>query len=76
MTKSAIKPAVTAPAIRTYRGVKLQKTSGQGRFSLTKIREAVGDKAVHLSAVTGQELFDAVVLLEDVSAVLIRTGGK
>lgn len=41
MTKSAIKPAVTAPAIKTYRGVKLQKTSGQGRFSLTKIREAV-----------------------------------
>lgn len=41
MTKSAIKRAVTAPAIKTYRGVKLQKTGGQGRFSLMKIREAV-----------------------------------
>ena len=41
MTKSAIKPTVRASAIRTYRGVRLQKTSGRGRFSLTKIREAV-----------------------------------
>ena len=38
--------------------------------------EKVGDKAVHLSAIAGQELFDAVVVLEDVAAVLIRTGGK
>ena len=38
--------------------------------------EAVGDKTVHLSGVTGQELFDAVVVLEDISALLIRTGGK
>ena len=41
MTKSATKRTVTAPAAKTYRGVRLQKTSGQGRFSLTKIREAV-----------------------------------
>lgn len=38
--------------------------------------EKVGDKAVHLSAIAGQELFDAVVVLEDVTAVLVRTGGK
>ena len=38
--------------------------------------EKVGDRTVHLSAIAGQELFDAVVVLEDVAAVLIRTGGK
>ena len=38
--------------------------------------EAVGDKTVHLAAVSGQELFDAVVVLDDISAVLVRTGGK
>ena len=41
MTQSSTKRAVTAPAIKTYRGVRLQKTSGQGRFSLKKIRDAV-----------------------------------
>lgn len=35
--------------------------------------EKVGDKAVHLSSIAGQEFFDAVVALEEVSAVLIRT---
>jgi hypothetical protein len=34
------------------------------------------DKAVHLSALTGQEFYDAVVALDDISAVIIRTGGK
>jgi len=37
---------------------------------------AVGDKAVHLSALTGQEFYDAVVVLDDISAVVIRTGKK
>jgi hypothetical protein len=36
--------------------------------------EAVGEKAVHLSALSGQEFFDAVVVLEDISAVVVRTG--
>lgn len=35
--------------------------------------EKVGDKTVHLSSVTGQEFFDAVVVLEEVTAVLVRT---
>ena len=36
----------------------------------------VGDKAVHLTAITGQELFEAVVLLDDVTAVLVRAAAK
>jgi hypothetical protein len=35
--------------------------------------EKVGEKTVHLSAVAGQEFFDAVVVLDDVTAVLVRT---
>lgn len=38
--------------------------------------EAVGDKTVHLSAIAGQEFYDAVVSIEEISAVLVRTGGK
>ena len=38
--------------------------------------KVVGDKAVHIAKVTGQELFDAVVVLDDISAVLVRTDGK
>ena len=38
--------------------------------------EAVGEKAVHLSAVTGQELFDAVVQIDEIGVVLIRTAAK
>jgi hypothetical protein len=35
--------------------------------------EKVGEKTVHLSSIAGQEFFDAVVVLEEVTAVLIRT---
>ena len=41
MTKPAKKRDASPRAARTYRGVMLQKTTGQGRFSLQKIREAV-----------------------------------
>jgi hypothetical protein len=35
--------------------------------------EKMTDKVVHLSALSGQEFYDAVVLTEDVSAVVVRT---
>lgn len=35
--------------------------------------EHVGAGTVHLSAITGMEFYDAVVLIDDVSAVLIKT---
>jgi hypothetical protein len=38
--------------------------------------EAVGDKTVHLSALTGQEFFDAVVSIDQITAVVVRTGGR
>ena len=74
--KLAFDPADTVASIlkkQTGQKVELRMKSGE---KLGGKVEAVGEKAVHLSAVTGQELFDAVVVLDDVSAVLIRTGGK
>lgn len=53
--------------------IELRMKSGE---KLSGKLEAVGDKTAHLSAVTGQELFDAVVVLDDISAVLLRTGAK
>jgi hypothetical protein len=38
--------------------------------------EKVGEKMVHLSQLSGAEFFDAVVALDDVSAVVIRTKGR
>lgn len=69
-------PADTAATVlkrQVGQRVELRMKSGE---KLGGKVEAVGDKAVHLSAITGQEFFDAVVILEDVSAVLVRTGGK
>lgn len=38
--------------------------------------EKVTDKLVHLSALTGAEFYDAVVDIEDISAVTVRTKTK
>lgn len=38
--------------------------------------EKVTDKLVHLSALTGAEFYDAVVDIEDISAVTVRTKSK
>ena len=36
----------------------------------------VGDKVVQLSKISGREFFDAVVVLDQIGAVIIRTDGK
>jgi hypothetical protein len=38
--------------------------------------EQVNENVVHLSNLTGAEFFDAFVNVNDISAVVIRTGGK
>ena len=45
-------------------------TTGQ---ELTGVVTTVGATVVHLSELTGREFFDAVVLLDRVSAVIVRT---
>lgn len=37
---------------------------------------AVGDEAVHLSAISGRDFYDAVISLEMVSAVIVNVRGK
>ncbi len=53
-------------------GQKVELRLNSGEKIAGKV-EKVGDKTVHISAVTGQEFFDAVVVLEEVSAILVRT---
>ena len=43
---------------------------------LAGVVTTVGDKVVHLSALTGREFFDAVVSLEQIGAVIIRTRAR
>ena len=43
---------------------------------LAGVVTSVGDKVVHLSELTGREFFDAVVNLDQVGAVVIRTRSR
>ena len=72
----AFDPADTTTTIlkkQTGQKVELRMKSGEKISGTVK---AVGDKAVHLSALAGQEFSDAVVTLDEISAVIVRTGGK
>ena len=75
-SKVEFQPTDTAASVlKRQAGQRVELRLKSGEKLAGKV-EAVGDKAVHLSAVAGQEFFDAVVLLDDIAAVLIRTGGK
>lgn len=50
--------------------VSVRLRSGQ---ELTGVVREVGSRVVHLGALSGREFFDAVVPLEAVDAVLVRT---
>jgi hypothetical protein len=74
--KVGFEPGDTAASVlkrQAGQRVELRMKSGE---KLGGKVEAVGEKAVHLSAITGQDFYDAVVVLDDISAVLVRTGGK
>lgn|SRR5262245_57983675 len=43
---------------------------------LSGVVTMVGDQVVHLSQLTGREFFDAVVSLDRVNAVVVRTRGQ
>ena len=74
--KAVFNPSDTvATAVSRQVGQRVELRLKSGDKLVGKL-EAVGDKAVHLSALTGQEFFDAVVALDDISAVIVRTGGK
>ena len=53
--------------------VELQLESGQ---AIAGKVESVSENTIHLTALTGKELYEAVVVLDDVSAVVSRSPGK
>jgi len=64
-----------ASVLKRQIGQRVELRLNSGEKIAGKV-EAVGEKTVHIAAMTGQEFFDAVVVLEGISAVVIRTGGK
>ena len=55
---------------QTGKPVTLKLDSGEEISGKVRL---VGDRIVHLEELTGKEFFDAVVDLEEVAAVLVRT---
>lgn len=58
---------------QTGQKVELRLKSGDKISGTVK---AAGTQSVHISSITGQEFYDAVVLMADISAVVIRNDGK
>ena len=65
----------TATVLKRQEGQRVELRLKSGEKFSGKV-EAIGLKAVHLSALSGQELFDAIIMLDDIAAVLIRTSSK
>jgi 16S rRNA U1498 N3-methylase RsmE len=65
----------TATVLKRQEGQRVELRLKSGEKISGKVA-AIGLKSVHLSALTGQEMFDAVINLDDISAVLIRTATK
>jgi hypothetical protein len=60
-------------ARQTGQKVELRLKSGE---KLSGKVQAVGVRTVHISGLVGQEFYDAVVTLDDISAVVIRNDGN
>ena len=58
---------------QTGQQVELRLKSGE---KITGKVEKVGDKAVHLAALAGMEYYEAMVLLDEVSAIIVRAASK
>src|SRR5258708_2637321 len=74
--KAALQPTATVAGIlqsSTGKSVELHLRSGEKMGG--KVTQ-VTDNIVHLSNLTGAEYFDAFIDMKDVSAALLRVGGK
>ena len=70
--KIGFKPSDTpATVLKRHEGQKAEVRLKSGEKLAGKVA-AVGEKAVHIAELAGQEFFDAVITLDDVSAVIIR----
>jgi hypothetical protein len=74
--KAVFAPSDTIVSVLTRQvGQRVELRMNSGEKLAGKV-EAVGIKTVHISSLAGQEFFDAVVALDQISAVIFRTGGK
>jgi hypothetical protein len=74
--KAALQPTTTVAGIlqgSTGKSVELHLRSGEKMGG--KVAQ-VTDNIIHLSNLTGAEYFDAFIDVKDVTAVIIRTGGR
>ena len=62
----------TASALKKQIGQRVELRMKSGEKIAGKL-DAVGDKAAHVTALSGMELFEAVVSLDDISAVIFRS---
>ena len=62
----------TSSALKKQVGQKVELRMKSGEKIVGKL-EAVGDKAAHITALSGMELFEAVVSIDDISAVIYRS---
>ena len=83
MNITAVAQTSTSPAKDATQTTVLQARVGQqvelrlksGEKISGKV-QSVGDNLVHLTALTGMELFEATVSISDISAVVVRTASK
>ena len=66
------KDDTVASVLRRSAGQRVELRIKGGEKLAGKV-EVVGENAVQLSALTGQEFYDAVVMISDISAVVVRT---
>lgn len=64
-----------ASLLKRQVGQKVELRLNSGEKIAGKL-ETVGDNAVSLSSLVGMELFEAVVVINDISAVVARTPAK
>jgi hypothetical protein len=75
-SKVGFVPADTVATVLNRQAGKLVELRLKSGDKIAGKVEAVGDKTVHLGQLVGQEFYDAVVVIDDISAVVIRTAGK
>ena len=71
-TLTPAKDSTQATVLQSQSGkqVELQLKSGQ---SLSGKLTFIGDHVVHLTALTGKEMYEATVTISDISAVVVRS---
>lgn len=71
-SKLDFQPSDTVATVLTRLNGQVVELRMRGGEKISGKVEKVGDKLVHLSALTGQEFYEAAVALDGVAAVVVR----